>query len=162
MVDPILVLRNLLVNNWDASTTSVANDVVIHTGWYNRDGDMPCITVTNMDEGPYRGGVTGFTGLDGQTGKGRQRLSGYALVNCVAGTRDDCQGIASGGGDLNPKKVRNELFEQASQILLDESPVEFLTLAPGDTRDIVDDDQGPAVFRTVVRARWLRDRTPTP
>ncbi|WP_254535234.1 hypothetical protein [Halomarina litorea] len=161
MPDPNVVLRDVLRSNWDASATSVANAPVFHTGWYDRDGDMPCITITNMDEGPYRGGVTGLTGLDGETGKGRQRLSGFALVNCVAGTRDDCEGIGTSGNDVNPKIVRNDLFEQASQILLDESPVEFRSLAPGDSRDIVDTDDGPAVFRTELRAVWLRDRTPT-
>ena len=161
MPDPNVVIRDVLVDNWDVSATSITSAPVVHTGWYDRDGDMPCLTVTNSDEGPYQGGATGFTGLDGQTGKGMQRLSGYALVNCVAGTRDDCQGLTDGGGDINPKMLRNELYEQASQILLDASPAEFYTLGPGDARDLVDTDEGPAVFRTEVRAVWLRDRTPT-
>lgn len=161
--DPTVTLMKLLSSNWDESQTSLANPPEFHTGWYSRDGRFPVITFTNQNEGPENGGTTRYTAIHGPTGAGMQELSGYVLVDCVAGTREDCEGVGPNSEDLNPKKVRWELYDHAAQILTNAQTASGLkTVAPGDGQDLTDTDEGSAVFRKQFRAYYTRDRKPNP
>lgn len=160
--DPKVVVRNVLSTNWDGTTNDLASDQQpdIGTGSYDRDQPLPVVTMPTMDEGPLRGGDTGITATHGPTGKPMARLSGFVLVDAVAGTWGDLEGAGTNGEDLNPKKIRWQLYDHATQILHDNVPGEFYSLMPTDGQELVDDDEGPAVFRWQFRARYLRDRIP--
>lgn len=164
--DPTVLLKNLVRDNWDVALTSLAAEPEFQTGWYSRSQRLPAITFTNKDEGVLRGGETGFTAIHSQTGKAMQRWDGYVLIDGVAGTRSDCEGIGTNGEDLNPKLVRHELVDQAKQILLDtQQTTDLESVAPDGGRDIVDrsdDADVHPVFRHQFRGRYQYDRLPNP
>lgn len=160
--DPTVTLWKLISNNWDVSNTSLADTPEIQTGWYDRGQKLPAICLTGGEEGAINGGDTGYTGWNPSNGMGVQRLSGAVTIDCVAGTREDCKGIASGGGDLNPKKVRWELYEEVARILMTyQTGGDLRTLAPGEGTSIVDEnaevDTEP-VYRRQLRVKYVRDR----
>lgn len=164
MADPTVTVKNVLRGRWDGTQTPLSAPPEFQTGWYSRDQRLPAITVTSKNEGPIRAGETGYTATHGPTGKAMQRLSGYVLVDCVAGTREDCAGLGTNGEDLNPKQVRHELYEQAAQILVDTQQTDDLhTLAPGDGQELEDRSDETDVkvsYRMQFRASYLRDRLP--
>lgn len=163
-MDPTVTIYNILTANWDATQTSLAEAPEIHTGFYSRDQSLPAVTLTGGNEGVINGGDTGFTGWNPSTGAGVQRLSGAVTIDCVAGTREDCEGLGTNGKDLNPKLVRWELYDHATTILMNnQSGVGLRTISPGDADSIVDQgidetvDTKP-VFRIQFRCQYVRDR----
>jgi hypothetical protein len=162
MDDPTLTVLQVVDTNWDGGPQGLADKPELQTGWYDRSQKLPAVTFTNKDETPLGGGNTPYYGTDGRTGKGMIRYSGYVLVDAVAGTRDDCEGVGTNGEDLNPKQVRQSLYDHVAGILIDaQRSGELFDLGPGAGNDIVDTDGGPASFRTQFRAQYLRDRVPT-
>ncbi|MWG34822.1 hypothetical protein [Halomarina oriensis] len=172
MTDAKMQILALLRDNWDPSAMSFdetqlyrnKSKLVFQTGWYGRDGELPCVTVTGKNEGPYQGGATGYTALHGPTGKGMQRIDGTVTVNFVAGTWDHLDGVGQTGEDLNPKTVREEMYQHGCDILLAaQSTDETLTVAPGTGTEIEDtgDEDESTVFRTSLRVTYQYDRLPT-
>ncbi|WP_248908153.1 hypothetical protein [Halocatena marina] len=165
-MDPTKKIWQLIEDNWDNSQTSLASEPEFQTGWYSRDQKLPAITVTGKNEGVLRGGETGFTATHSITGKAMQRWSGFVLVDAVAGTHSDCEGIGVGGDDLNPKLVRQELKQHAQQIIIDtQRTSDFRATAPDGGRDVEDtSDQADVkpVFRHQFQARFIYDKLPNP
>lgn len=162
--DPTVELLSLFKDKWTVSNTSLAEPPEFHTGWYSRDGSMPALTLTGGQEGPIRGGEIGYTALSGGDGYGMQRLSGFVLVDAVAGTRTDCEGVGTNGTDLNPKKVRWEMYDEATRILIENQTATTLrALAPRGGQTVTDGGEDvdiEPVFRHQFRAGYIRDREP--
>lgn len=162
MTDPTLTILNAIEAGWDTASSVLASKPEMQTGWYDRSQKLPAITFTNKNETPLGGGNNPYYATHQPTGKGMNRISGYVLVDCVAGTRGDCEGVGTNGEDLNPKQVRHDLYEQATQILTDtQQQNDLFSLGAGQGREVVDTDDGPASYRVQWRARYLRDRVPT-
>lgn len=170
-MNPTKTIQQLVQNNWDVSKTSMASAPVFQREQYSREQTLPAITFTRKHERvlPSTETVTetetGFTARHGPTGKQMQRRSGFVLTDCVAGTVSDCQGIGTSGGDLDPKLVRQELQQQAQQIVLDtQRTAEFDSLAPDSAEDTIDqpDSTTAPVFRHRFQARFTYDKLPNP
>lgn len=146
--DPVLLVRDLLRNNWDASNTALSSAPKIHTGWYDDSSESPQVTVTNPDEGALGGGDTGYVATQGDGGGPVQERDGVLLVNGWAGSRETTS--------QNPKKVAFDLREEIGRIIgANYSGVDHLNrLAVGTTRQLVDDDRTPAVYRYEVTVSY--------
>lgn len=164
--EPVVIVRDLLVGEWDASNTAYPNQPRVHTGWYDMGSPNPQVTVTNPNEGPTGGGDTGYTHMDGAGGVG-QLITGTCLVNGWAGTREDLEGEASDGSDINPKVLAWDFAKEIARILSDyasgtndpnSGDLELSFVAPGEARRMVDTDPENAVFRYEVTARYGYDR----
>lgn len=158
--EPNVIIRGILASEWDSTSYGVASNPPISTGWYDLDGGGPMVTVTNAEMGVVNGDVTGVTGSSGDGGISRV-YTGTCLVNCWAGTRADCEGIAVGGGNLNPKTVAWRMARHADDILVQQArgttnagDPELRSLAPDQPRQLVNTDHEPAVYRYELTARF--------
>lgn len=170
--DPKMEILSLLRDNWDASLMpfdetklySNKSKLVFHTGWYDRDGDIPCVTVGSKSEGPLAGGTTGLTAQHA-SGKPMQRVDGAVSVNLVAGGWPHLRGTAPDGSDVNPKAAREEMYQHAAQILVDVPGTgPLLVNAPGQSQEVQDtgDDSEHTIYRVSMRAGYQWDRIPNP
>lgn len=160
--DPVLIIKDLLVNNWDANDTSLADAPRIHTGWYNYGSSDPQVTITNPDEFTVGGGNTGISAGTGDGGAAQVR-AGTVTVNAWAGTRDDMEGVGDGGSNLNPKdaaysmakEVHGIIQNNADGTLDDGGNRQLNSLGADEARRIVDsNDDGPAVYRYEVTVKY--------
>ncbi|MFD1515113.1 hypothetical protein [Halomarina rubra] len=172
MTDAKMAIMVLLRDNWDASAMPFdetqlyrqKSKLVFQTGWYDRDGEMPVVTVTGKNEGPYQGGATGYSALHGPTGQGMQRIDGAVSVNLVAGTWEHLRGAAADGDDVNPKVAREAMYQEAARILMDAQQTDdTLVVAPGTATEIEDtgEETESTVYRTELRVTYQYDRVPT-
>lgn len=166
MTDAKLELKALLINNWDPNATSLGTAPKIHTGWYDRNGDIPCVTLTAKSEGPVSSGETQYYAMHGAGKGGVQLISGAVTIDCVAGAYEDLKGAGSNGEDLNPKQLRQEMYEHVAQLILDnQQNTNLQVIAPGEAREIEDNtntgsDGPPVVFRAQLRAQYVYERAP--
>lgn len=159
--DPVTIVLDLLSTEWDQDNTPLGHDPTFHTGWYDYDSSDQQVTITNADEGTIGGGDTGLSGGTG-AGSGAQVRAGFALVNCWAGTRDDCKGVGPSGEDVNPKEVAYKMAREAHRILLDNADgtttdageQELLSLSGDEARALVDTEPENAVYRYELTARF--------
>lgn len=166
MPDAKLELRNLLINNWDPAATDYDGTPAIHTGVYDRDGDIPCVALSAKDEGPEAGG-TGYSAMagGGAGGGGVQEISGAITVDCVAGTYGDLESAGTNGSQVNPKKLAEQMYQHVSGLVVQHYQTTALQyMAPGDADELVESvgtDNGPIhVFRTQLRVRYGYTRRP--
>ena len=152
--DPIIVIRDLLNQQWSPSRTS-GIDITPHTGWYDFGSGGPQVTVTNDNSFAIEGGATGQTAGTGDGGVVQVR-SGTVLVNAWAGNRDDLRGEAPGGGDLNPKLLAFQMGAEIHRIIQSNasSVDEFISVGADDIRSLVDDDVPETVYRREVTVRY--------
>lgn len=164
---PELEIQAVLRNNWDPTATVYGEQPAINTGEYRRsDETLPAISITGGDEGPINAGTTNYSAMDG-TGKGGiQRIGGAVTVDCVAGGYDDLEGAGPNGEDLNPKRLRWELYRHAAQLLVDhQENTYFKTVSPGDgnkmesAQDTADDVS--YTFSVQFRAHYEYERRPS-
>lgn len=159
--DPIVIIKDLLVNNWNAGNTPLASDPSIHTGWYDFGSADPQVTVTNPDEFTVGGGETGHTGGTGDGGVSQAR-AGTVLANCWSGTREDMEGAGSGGSDVNPKDAAYQMAREVHRIMQanatgttdSNGKPQLNSLGADDVTRIVDTDRDPAVYRYEVTIRY--------
>lgn len=159
-------IQGVLRRYWEDDATVLGRAPAIHTGKYERgDGDIPAITITDGTEGPINGGNTGYTGLDGGGKGGMQRLGGARTIDCVAGSYDDLKGAGPNGDNLNPKQLRQQMYDHAAQLMVDHQlDTDLMTLSPGEATYLAQaydsGDNVEQVFSIQFRAQYLRDRTP--
>lgn len=152
--DPIIIVRNLLINNWNSNNTVLADDPKIHTGWYDFGSSDPQVTVTDTEEGVMDGGVTGHTAGTGNGGVVQYRV-GQMLVNCWAGTYEDMEGQGANGSDVSPKaasydmanEVHRIMQENASGTTDDSGNKQLHSLSTTDAQRMADDNRDPTIFR---------------
>lgn len=159
--DPLLIVRDLLVNNWDKSNTVIDEDPSFHTGWYDYGGTDPQVTITNSDETVMD---AGFTGQSAGTGGGgvAQYRTGFCLVNCWAGTYEDMEGKGSNSSDISPKDASYDMSKEVHRIMQangsgttdSNGNQQFHSLAASDVRRVVEDEVDPAVFRYEVTVNY--------
>lgn len=161
--DPVMIVLSTLVNGWDAGETVLDDAPEIHTGAYQRDGKHPALAVGfDADEGPVSGGETGYSATDGRTGKGMQRLSGYVMIDAVAGSRAECNDVGPNGEQVNPKTVRWSLYQHATDLFVsNQQPGDLHSLAPRGGKRLVDKDGTDPVYRMQFRGVYTRDRVPS-
>lgn len=173
--DPTVTFMELMRDNWDPTQVVDRNGnqvlangtVTFHTGWYDRAGDLPAVTVSSKSESPITSGQTGFYGTDLQTGLGMQLIGGGISINFVAGSYpndsgDDLWGIGPTGQNPNPKNVRWAMAQHGRQLLIDnQRELGFRSVAPGSYTDIEDSDEGPTVYRTELRVIYVYEHTPS-
>jgi hypothetical protein len=167
--DPKIEILDLLRTHWGpsylpfdvAAIYGNKSQMVFHTGWYDRDGDIPCVTVSAKSEGPLSSGTTGWTASH-STGGGMQRMDGSVSVNFVGGAWEHLRGAGTNGGDVNPKVAREQMYQHGSQILTDAGSSDLLTVAPGQTQEAEDtgDENENTIYRVSMRAGYQYDRVP--
>lgn len=167
--DPKIEILDLLRTYWDDSYMSFdetrlysnKNKLVFHTGWHDRDGDIPCVTVSSKNEGPLSDGPTGWT-ANHASGAAMQRMDGFVSVNFVAGAWEHLRGTAPDGSDVNPKVAREEMYQHGAQILTDAGSSNLLLVAPGQTLEVQDtgDENENTIYRVSMRAGYQFDRVP--
>lgn len=168
MADATIVLLELLRDNWNPSqvTDRNGNQVLgeapdFHSGWYDREGNLPAVTFSNKSESPISGGNTDYYGTD-STGLGMNLMGGALSINFVAGTRAQLEGAGQFGRNINPKQARSAMTEHGRQILIDnQRQVGFRSLNPGAATEIEDTDDGPTVYRTENRVRYTYTEVPS-
>lgn len=100
---PALIIRDLLVNNWDPSNTSSydpsitdptdSNFLAISRGWYTVGGGHdPYVGLTNFGEGVLGGGQTGFSSMQGDGSGVGQVRDGTGLITVFAEADADYNG----------------------------------------------------------------------
>lgn len=163
MVNAKTEIKGVLVRNWDPAATVYGETPDIKTVAYDRDDPLPCITLTSKNEGPV-GSETGYYALDPDGGGGIQMVDGAVTVECVAGAAEDLEGEASDGSDINPDRLREELYQHAANLLTTHQDATGLRyIAAGEATEIVDvsdESAGLDVFRTQFRARYRYQRRP--
>jgi hypothetical protein len=119
-----IAVRNLIADNYDATNVTTqgtyvdpAGGVDVQTGQWSREQPKPVIAIHGRDEGVESGGATGHTAYTGSGGVMQVR-SGTLQIDCVAGTRADCEGLGNDGSDLNPKGVREALEDHLAEDIL--------------------------------------------
>lgn len=152
--DPVIIIRDLLDNNWTTGNTVLANKPDIHTGWYDYGSSDPQVTVTNPEESTVGGGETGHTAGTGAGGVSQIR-AGTVLVNCWAGTREDTKGAGSGGSDVNPKEAAYDMAGEVHRIAQANATGttdsngnrQLNSLGADPVRRVVDTEKDPVVYR---------------
>lgn len=164
MVNAKTEIKGVLVRNWDPNATSYGETPPIKTVSYDRDDPLPCLTLTAKDEGPVAGSQTPFYAMAGDGGGGVLLIDGAVTVECVAGAVEDLEGEASDGSDINPDKLRDELYQHAADLMTTyQDSTDLLFVAPGEATEIVDRSEQSAgldVFRTQFRVRYQYQRRP--
>ena len=123
---PALIIRDLITDHWDATNTagydvnaSPSEDtfVPIGRGWYNGNAPDPQITLTNFEEGVISGGVTGYSGIQGDGSGVNQDRDGSGLLTAHA--------EATGGQDYRGEYASDIvwLLEQECERILQNNAV---------------------------------------
>lgn len=157
MNDPKIQLRDLLLDEWNTSNTSLSDRPRVHTGWYDYKNPVPQVTITNKEESTVNGGDTGISAGTG-TGKPAQHRAGTILVNGWSGTREELRGEGPNDTDINPKQMAYELGKEIVRITLNYDIDDFLSIAPDTVRELADSDAPEIVFREecVIRFVYVR------
>lgn len=158
---PVVIIRKLLIDNWDSSNTALADNPKFQTGWYDHGSDDPQVSITDTEEGVLMPGSTGHSAGTGGGGVAQYR-SGQVLVNCWAGTYDDMKDKGDNGEDVSPKQASWHMAKEVHRITQnngsgttnDEGKKQLHSLASVDTRRVVDDDRDQAVFRYEVTVQY--------
>lgn len=152
--DPIVIVYELLRNNWDASNTALADPPMFNTGWYDRTAETPQVTVTNSEEGVWQGGNTGHSAASGDGGVTQYRM-GSIQVNCWGGSYDTLAGMGDDGSDVSPKEACYDMAgevhritqENATGTTKDDGSKQLHTMSATDTQRVVETEKDPSVFR---------------
>lgn len=108
--DPKEDIKDIILNNWDNTNTSISEDPRVHTGWWNKSwDDQAQISVSDPDENVFGGGQTGFSAMTG-SGQGMKIMTGSVRVNCWA--HHDMY-------DVNAKQLSFEMSEEVKRIIGD-------------------------------------------
>jgi len=162
MTQPTVDVLDVLESNWRVSDTPLANPPEFNSGRYERHAPHPSISVHSKNEGPWSGGETGYTALNPGSGLGMQVMSGYLLVDCVAGTEEDCEGVGTNGGFVHPKEVRQKLYIHVCDLLQENQTYGgYRWLSPGSSQEMqesIGDDESTRLYITEVRAKFGYDR----
>lgn len=90
---PALIVRDLITDNWRPTNVAGydvnaaegdATFVPIGRGWYQSNAPDPQITLTNFNEGTIGGGVTGYSGLQGDGSGANKDKDGTGLLTAHA------------------------------------------------------------------------------
>lgn len=90
---PALLIRDILIDNWDRNNVlgydpTVDEDdeyfVPIGRGWYDLNAPDPQITLTNFEEGVIEGGISGYSGMQGDGSGPNQDRDGFGLLTVHA------------------------------------------------------------------------------
>lgn len=127
--NPVREVYGLLRTGWNTANTPLGGPPRFSTGDFSSDDPNPSVIVHGRSESPYDGGDTGLAGWN-RAGKPVQIQSGTVLVDCIAGTRTECDDIGPNGGAVNPKAVRDALDQEVRRIVLGSSLPEFRVLTP--------------------------------
>jgi hypothetical protein len=156
-----VALRDLLSAEWTPGNTRLSDAPRVHTGWYDTGSSGQQVTVTNPEGGVVNGGDTAATG--GGAGGASQVRAGTVLVNCWAGSREDCRGVGDGGRDVNPKSAAYSMAVEAHRIVQSSADgrdtdgdgvPEYPALGADTARRVVDTDDGTATYRYEVTVRY--------
>lgn len=97
------LIRELLVDNWNASNTSTVTPSIIF-GWFdNKSSGQPYVTIRQEDEGSVNGGLTGYSKINPDGSGAEQTVSGTVECHIWTG-RDDLD-----SANTNHQRVYNEL-----------------------------------------------------
>ena len=152
-VDPVLLIRNLLISEWVHENTSLSDTPRIHTGWYDYASGNPQVTVTNTSETVIGGGDTAISAGTGSGGQVQIR-TGIALVNSWSGERDKLRGEGPDDEDVNPKQLAFEFRKEVTRILNNNDIEEFNSIAADGFDSFADTDGSDIIFRQEVPARY--------
>lgn len=164
--DPKAAVIAVLEEHFDRSNTELGEDPEIVAASWDRDSDLPGIFVPSSTSTVVGGSQTGVTATDGRTGNAMQRNSEDVIVNVVAGTEGDCEGLAADGTDMNPETVRWQLRDEAKSTLLSYGHDDAKSIAPVGGQDFLDDgedastDEAEPLLWYQFRARVVHDRRP--
>lgn len=158
-VEPELRIKNLLVNEWDASaTTEDFNTSHISTGWFSENREHPQITVTHV--GDAMDGNTGYTAIspDGPSAWVRGRAQVDVWV----------PNIDSWSSPGAAKDHRWQLFQEVKRIIHanatgvtdSQNRQQLAGLGTISSRRLVDSDANPIVFRASADVRYSYHQRP--
>ncbi|MCU4754239.1 hypothetical protein OB919_20025 [Halobacteria archaeon AArc-curdl1] len=154
--DVKLTIRNLLRREWDnTNLPTTLTDRDIHTGWLDDGKGFPQVGVTNTNEGPVGGGITGFSGITGDGSGGVQTRSGSVMVTAFAGSRDDYED--RGIEELQAQKMAEEIVRIIGE---NQSLGELDVVSIGNRSDLTDTDSAPTEYAVQFQIRYLWKKTP--
>ena len=148
MSDPLLDLKDILVNKWDSSNTSdVTPEIEIES--LDNIGTLPdggVVTIGNYDSNPINGGNTGY---DGMTSSGPvQTIIGAADVNTIV--TEDCTNV-------DPQKLTTEFSEEVKRILIENVLATDLAIVGwGGKLEGTETDINPIRYRYICEATFTR------
>lgn len=156
------VILRVLENHWDEtampyekSRVNGGDGMVFQSGWYSRHGDRPIVTVTGESGTVVSGGRTGTSAM-GFRGEPLQLWQGAVDVNCVAGQQAHLESAGPNGDAVNPKDVRDAMWNMVREIMRENRPKEFRAVAADSYNQRTDTDaEGGPVFRTVARVSGM-------
>lgn len=146
--DPKMTIRNLLLNNWDTSNTSISTQPKISTGWWDKSNSTPQVSVTNRKDV----GEGATFNESGGKGVGRDETTSV-LVTGFAQRQD---------GEPNPKTLSFEFMQEVVRIVGNNAGNIgdfYLTTADAPTELPPGDPEGPPsvfAYQVTVTGRWLR------
>lgn len=151
IADPLVTVKDLLDTDWVAANTNNVKPSRFSTGWFDEKYIKTQLTVSDPNELPLRGGVTGYSAIKGDGSGPIQEISGFLHVN-VWGHRD----MSDAPAGINIKtylyncseEIRRIVHEkQASGIL----PGDFLWLTFRTRTRIAEPTRTPILFRYYVQ-----------
>lgn len=167
--EPLVIIRKLLLSEWQNANTTYSADPRFTTGWWDWGRPSPTVTVTNAQTVSVAGQGNSRTGYSYMTGDGRvgQLKNGTCLVNCWGGTfeTDALAGEDTDGSRLSPKTNAWEMCKETRRILLNNAEgtleangdVQLSFVSPDEHRRLVDTDsdgEHPTLFRYEVTCRF--------
>lgn len=168
--DPVIIVYDLIRNNWNNANTPLGSDPKFSTGWYDYGSSDPQITVTDSEEGVVQGGITGHSASTGDGGVAQYR-NGILLVNCWGGSYDDLTGAGPNGEDVSPKDAAYQMANEVHRIMQDNASgtsdsngnKQLHSLGADATRRIVEEEADPSIFRHEVTVLYTYlDKNPGP
>ena len=148
MSDPLLDLKDILVNKWDSSNTSdVTPEIEIES--LDNIGTLPdggVVTIGNSDTNPINGGDTGYDGMssNGPT----QTIIGAADVNTIV--TEDCASV-------DPQLLTTEYSEEVKRILTNNTlATDLAIIGWGGKLEGNETDINPIRYRYICEAIFTR------
>ena len=138
MADPVMGIKNVLKDNWDADNTSSVTPS-FSTGWYDYKTTSPQITITDPEENALSSGPTGYFGI----------TTGGVPAQYWLGSVDINVWLTREGQAINPKLLRSQFVAEIKRLIRanydDVTDLDSIVWRGG--HGSVEADKKPAVYR---------------
>lgn len=147
MSDPLITIKNALINNWNSTNTSgITPDIMIESP--DNVGTVPAdgvVAIGNYDSNPINGGDTGYDGMssNGPT----QTIIGSADVNT----------IVTSTASVDPQLLTTEFSEEVKRVLTENAiKTDLAIIGWGGKLEGNETDINPIWYRYICEATFTR------